>query len=199
MSLPELAALLAYSTAMSFTPGPNTTLSTALAANGGLRHAMPFVLAVPFGWVLLLLASSLGLGAVITAQPALRGGLLALGACAMLWMAWKLGRRGEVAIADRPRLQVTFWQGVALQFVNIKAWLNALVISATWVAVEGELAKRLLLVAPIMMAYGLASNLSYALVGSMLRGWLAQGRRLLHFNRLMAFVLAATALWMLQA
>ncbi len=100
---------------------------------------------------------------------------------------------------DGSRLSVTFWQGVALQFVNIKAWLNALVISATWVAVDGELAVRLLQVAPIMMAYGFASNFSYALVGSLLRAWLAQGRRLLHFNRLMALVLAATALWMLRA
>jgi hypothetical protein len=33
---PDFLALLALGTAMSFTPGPNTTLSTALAANLGL-------------------------------------------------------------------------------------------------------------------------------------------------------------------
>ena len=33
-------------------------------------------------------------------------------------------------------------------------------------------------------------------MGSALRGWLAQGRRLLWFNRVMALALAATALWM---
>jgi threonine/homoserine/homoserine lactone efflux protein len=47
-----------------------------------------------------------------------------------------------------------------------------------------------------MMAYGLFSNLSYALVGSALRGWLAQGQRLLVFNRVLAAVLVATAAWM---
>ena len=36
-------------------------------------------------------------------------------------------------------------------------------------------------------------------VGALLRRWLAQGRRLLWFNRTMAGVLAATALWMLRA
>ena len=199
MSLQEFAALLAFATAMAFTPGPNTTLSSALAANGGLRHAMRFVVAVPFGWVLLLLLCSFGLGVLVTAHPAVRTALLALGVCAMLWMAWRIARQGELTATDGSRLSVTFWQGVALQFVNIKAWLNALVISATWVAVDGELSVRLLQVAPIMMAYGFASNFSYALVGSLLRAWLAQGRRLLHFNRLMALVLAATALWMLRA
>ena len=49
MSTQEWGALLVLATATSFTPGPNTTLSTALAANRGLRHAMPFVLAVPDG------------------------------------------------------------------------------------------------------------------------------------------------------
>jgi threonine/homoserine/homoserine lactone efflux protein len=49
---------------------------------------------------------------------------------------------------------------------------------------------------PLMMAYGLASNLTYALVGSALRDWLAQGRRLLGFNRVLAGVLVATAAWM---
>ena len=50
----DYLALLALGTAMSFTPGPNTTLSTALAANLGLRRALRFCLAVPVGWALML-------------------------------------------------------------------------------------------------------------------------------------------------
>lgn len=199
MNAQELAALLAYSTAMAFTPGPNTTLSSALAANGGLRHAMRFVCAVPLGWGLLLLACAFGLGAAVTAAPALRGALVVTGSGAMLWMAWQLAQRRELGDAARSGLTITFWQGVALQFVNVKAWINALVISASWIAVDGELGVRLLQVLPLMAAYGFASNFCYAVVGALLRRWLAQGQRLLWFNRAMATVLAATALWMLQA
>lgn len=47
MSAAELAALLAFATAMSFTPGPNTALSTALAANLGLKRTLRFIAAVP--------------------------------------------------------------------------------------------------------------------------------------------------------
>ena len=50
MNWQELIALLMLSTAASFTSGPNTALSTALAANEGLGRAMTFVLAVPVGW-----------------------------------------------------------------------------------------------------------------------------------------------------
>jgi threonine/homoserine/homoserine lactone efflux protein len=51
-------------------------------------------------------------------------------------------------------------------------------------------------VLPLMMAYGLASNFTYALIGSALRHWLAQGRRLLAFNRVLAAVLVVTAAWL---
>ena len=95
-------------------------------------------------------------------------------------------------------LDVGFARGVALQFVNAKAWLNALTIAATWIAVEGQVATRLAWVLPIAAAYGFASNFTYALVGAALRRWLAQGERLLWFNRGMAAVLAATAVWMLK-
>jgi threonine/homoserine/homoserine lactone efflux protein len=43
MNWQEFTALLILGTAVSFSPGPNTTLSTALAANYGLRHALRFV------------------------------------------------------------------------------------------------------------------------------------------------------------
>lgn len=195
MSGAELAALLLFSTAMAFTPGPNTTLSAALAANGGLRRALTFVVAVPFGWGLLLLACAGGLGAVIQAVPALRGGIKALGLAYMLWLAWKLAGTSRLIQVDGG-LRVGFWQGVMLQFVNIKAWMNALLISAGWITVAEPVGPRLALVLPLMMAYGFASNFTYALIGSALRSWLAQGRRLVWFNRALAAVLVATAAWM---
>jgi threonine/homoserine/homoserine lactone efflux protein len=197
LSPAELWALVVFATAMAFTPGPNTTLSAALGANRGLSAAMPFVLAVPVGWALLLSASVLGLGAVIQAAPQARGALKLLGLVTLLWLAWKLARAGTLAQADAP-LRVGFWQGVGLQFVNIKAWMSALMISASWVTVSEAWAARLAVVLPLLMVYALASNLTYAVIGSSLRRWLAQGRRLVLFNRLLAAVLAATALWMLR-
>jgi threonine/homoserine/homoserine lactone efflux protein len=200
MPAAELAALLAYATAMAFTPGPNTTLSAAMAANHGLAHAMRFVVAVPFGWCLLLAACAAGLGTLVTTVPALALAVRIAGAGYMLRLAWLLAQRvapGVAGAAPPSRLDVGFARGVALQFVNGKAWLNALTIAATWIAVEGQVAARLAWVLPIAALYGFASNLTYAAVGASLRRWLAEGERLLRFNRTMAALLAATALWML--
>jgi threonine/homoserine/homoserine lactone efflux protein len=195
MSDAEWFALLSFATVMAFTPGPNTTLSAALAAQGGLRRAGPFVLAVPVGWGLLLLASVAGLGALLQALPALRQTVKWAGLLVLLWLAWQLAQRRSLAQADGG-LHVGFVQGVALQFVNIKAWMNALLISAGWVTVADNVLVRAAQVLPVMMLYGLLSNLAYALVGAALRQWLAQGQRLLVFNRVLALVLVATAGWM---
>jgi threonine/homoserine/homoserine lactone efflux protein len=196
MSWSELTALLLFASAMSFTPGPNTTLAAALGANLGVRGAMRFVLAVPVGWSVLLLASTAGVGAALQVLPGLRGALKAAGVASMLWLAWKLARSAGGPNAVAPRLDISFAQGVALQFVNLKAWLAALAISAGWITVAPPLAPRLALVLPLMMAFGLASNLLYAVAGAALRRWLAQGARLQWFNRGMAALLAATAAWM---
>ncbi|MBS0506371.1 MAG: LysE family transporter [Proteobacteria bacterium] len=196
MPLVEFTALLVLATAMSFTPGPNTTLSTALAANRGLPAAMRFVLAVPVGWSALLLLCAAGLGALVLALPALRWAIKALGIGYLLWLALRLARSGRLAEADAARLSVGFWQGTLLQFVNIKAWLLALTIVAGWIVGREDHLQRLALVLPVMMAFAFASNLTYAATGALLRHWLAQGLRLLWFNRAMAAVLVATALWM---
>jgi len=202
MTPTELTALLLFATAMSFSPGPNTTLSTALAANRGLRPALRFCFAVPAGWTLLMAASGLGLGALILGLPALRWAVKLLGVAYMLWLAWKLSRAAQLAQVEGARLEVGFWQGVSLQFVNIKAWLLALTLSAGWVVnAAGRPAsnpgERLALICAIMAVFAFSSNFAYALAGSLLRQWLAQGRRLLWFNRVLALVLVATAAWML--
>ena len=201
MTAEEFATLLTFATAMSFTPGPNTMLATALAANFGMRRAWRFIVAVPTGWTLMMVACGLGLGALIVALPWLRGAVQAVGVAYLVWLAWKLANTRALAPEAAARMQVGFWQGVALQFVNIKAWMLALALAAGWVAtsagqVSSNPGERLAIVCAVMALFALSSNAAYALAGSLLRRWLATNDRLLWFNRAMAVLLIATALWM---
>ena len=207
MNWQDFTAFLILATAMSFSPGPNTTLSTALAANHGLRRAMPFVCAVPVGWGALLALCALGLGSLVVAVPLLSWAVKLLGVGYLLWLACKLAF-GRVSTTPQvldgtPTTTgsvVTFWQGAALQFVNIKAWMLALSIVSGWIAGHADAPTRFAIVLPVMLVFAFVSNLVYALVGSLLRTWLAgphgTGARLVGFNRVMAAVLVATAGWM---
>ena len=195
MTAAEMSALLILATATSFTPGPNTTLSTALAANRGLRGALHFVLAVPVGWGLLFTLTAVGMGSLVMAVPALRWAIVLGGVGYLLWLARRLWNSGQLSQADQNRMDVSFVQGVLLQFLNIKAWMLALSIVGGWVAGKPDATSRYLQTLPLMLFFAFSSNFTYALVGSVLRHWLAQGQRLQAFNRLMALVLTATAGW----
>ena len=122
----------------------------------------------------------------------------------MTRLAVKLARASSLGEADASRLNVTFWQGVALQFLNIKAWMLGLTVTAGWLAGREDVLARFAITLPLMLAFGFFSNLLYAGIGSLLRDWLsgpvvagvATAQRLRWFNRGMAAVLVATAAWM---
>jgi threonine/homoserine/homoserine lactone efflux protein len=195
----EISALLLLSTAASFTPGPNTTLSTALAANRGMRSAWRFIVAVPVGWGILLAICMAGVGNLVLAVPALRWFIMLSGTLYLLWMALRLWGTRELNQVNTDRLNITFLQGVAVQFLNIKAWMLALSVVAGWVAGKPDSLMRCLVLLPVMMGFGLVSNLTYAWMGSLMRDWLSQGVRLLVFNRGMSCALVLTAFWMFKS
>jgi len=88
--------------------------------------------------------------------------------------------------AKRPSLR-DIWETVPLTGQNV---VEIILISAAAGIVIG-----------ILNVTGLSFNLTYALVGSLLREWLTgpfgSGRRLVVFNRVMALVLVLTAAWLL--
>ena len=196
MNTTEFTALLLLTTAASFSPGPNTALSTALGANLGLKRSLRFVFAVPVGWGALFSLCAAGVGSLVVALPALRIAIQVLGVGYLLWLAFKLAQSSQLAQADASRLNVTFLQGVMMQFLNIKAWMLALTVVAGWLAGRPDVLARFAITLPLMLVFGLVSNLVYALVGSLLREWLTQGERLRWFNRGMAAILVVTAAWM---
>jgi threonine/homoserine/homoserine lactone efflux protein len=207
MNWQDFTALLVLATAMSFSPGPNNTLSATLAANYGLRRAMPFVSSVPIGWGVLLGLCALGLGALLVAVPVLGQVIKWVGVAYLVWLAQKIARSARPNSVGSTRADgaaapanVGFWQGAAFQFVNIKAWMLALAIVSGWIAGRSDPGLRFAIVLPVMLFFAFTSNLVYALMGSLLRDWLAgpgqSGRRMVGFNRIMGGVLLATAVWM---
>ncbi len=202
MSSDELFALIALATVGTFTPGPNTALSATIAANHGLRRALPFVCAVPAGWGILLILNAAGLGVMVLGFPPLRWGLLATGVLYLLWLAYKLASTQSLSEAAQGPI-VGFQQGVMLQFINIKAWFLALSVVSGWVIGHDDTLARLLETLPIFMFFGLTSNLTYAWIGASLRDWLRgpddTAKRLQWFNRLMALALLGTVVWMIRS
>ena len=121
------AALVAFAFVTAFTPGPNNIMVTASGVNFGFARTVPHMVGVVIGFLLVLVAAAVGLGAILTAVPALQWMLKAAGALYMLWLAWKVANSGHVSNDDdAPAQPLTALQALAFQWVNPKGVITAM-------------------------------------------------------------------------
>ncbi len=194
MSLDTILALTIYAIVTSITPGPNNLMLLASGVNFGFARTIPHMLGISLGFGVLLGAVGLGLGAALTAFPALHLALKIAGGAYLLWLAWKIGSaRSMTKSRDAAGKPMTFLGAAAFQWVNVKAW----VMAVTAMAIYTNPARPFLSVAIIAVVFT-ALNLPcvslWAAFGQALRGFLADPARLKWFNIFMGIALAAT-LW----
>jgi len=198
MSQNALAALCLYAFVTSITPGPSNLMLLASGANFGLVRTLPQVLGITVGFTALLLAVGLGLGAALTAWPALHAGLKVAGAAWLLYLAWRIGTARSIGreseAAGRP---LTFSQSAAFQWINPKAWVVAATTIGVYASPEAPFVSVLVIAAAFALV-NLPSILAWAGCGTALRGFLAHPARLKWFNIAMGTLLAAT-LWPMLA
>ena len=194
MSLDVFLALLAYAFVTSITPGPNNFMLLSSGVNFGFVRTVPHMLGIAIGFLVLLLAVGFGLGAVLTAFPALHTALKVAGSAYLLYLAWKIATSrsmsGKSEAGARP---LRFIDAAAFQWVNPKAW----VMAVTAMAVYTDPARPFLSVVLIAVAFALVnlpSVSTWAGFGTALRGFLSDPVRLKWFNIAMGLLLAAT-LW----
>ncbi|TJV74481.1 MAG: LysE family translocator [Mesorhizobium sp.] len=194
MSVDAFLALLVYAFVTSITPGPNNLMLLASGVNFGIVRTVPHMLGISIGFLILLLAVGFGLGAVLTAFPALHTALKIAGAAYLLYLAWKIAMSRSISggkgAEGRP---MRFIDAAAFQWVNPKAWVMAI----TAMAVYSNADHPFVSVALISIAFtivNLPSVSVWAGFGTALRGFLSDPVRLKWFNIAMGVLLAAT-LW----
>ncbi|RWF55800.1 MAG: LysE family translocator [Mesorhizobium sp.] len=194
MTLDAFLALLVYAFVTSITPGPNNFMLLASGVNFGFAKTIPHMLGISIGFLVLLLAVGFGLGAVLTAFPALHTGLKIAGGVYLLYLAWKIAMSrslsGKGEANARP---MRFIDAAAFQWVNPKAWVMAITAMVVYAIPEHPF----LSVALISIAFtvvNLPSVSVWAGFGMALRRFLSNPVRLKWFNIAMGVLLAAT-LW----
>jgi len=194
MSLNAFLALLVYAFVTSITPGPNNLMLLASGVNFGIARTVPHMLGISIGFLVLLLAVGFGLGAVLTAFPALHSALKIAGAAYLLYLAWKIAMSRSVGdgkgAEGRP---MRFIDAAAFQWVNPKAWVMAITAMAVYTNSDHPFISVMLISAAFAIV-NLPSVSVWAGFGTALRGFLSDPVRLKWFNIAMGVLLAAT-LW----
>lgn len=175
-----------------FSPGPNVILLTLSGARFGFRSTLPHLLGVAAGVGVTAGLTGLGIGALLTAQPAVELTLKIIAAAWILWMAWKLwhARPGSASAKDRP---MTFLEAVLFQWVNPKVWAVALTAASAYPGAGGPWSEALRL-GSAFAGINLFVCLFWTSAGAALTALLTRPRVWLVFSRGMALLLAGFAL-----
>ena len=194
LPLDTALALVSFAFATSITPGPNNIMLTASGVNFGFARTIPHMLGIGAGFMALLVAVGLGIGAIFAAAPELQTILKVVGAAYILWLAWRVANAGPVGeAADQRSRPMTFWEAAAFQWVNPKAWVMAVTAMAVYTNPERPFLSVLIVVFAFTLV-NLPSVSCWAGFGMALRGFLADPVRLKWFNIAMGVLLAVT-LW----
>ncbi|WP_417407904.1 LysE family translocator [Hoeflea sp.] len=193
MALETFLTLIAFAFVAGGTPGPNTMMLFASGVNFGFRNTVPHMLGIAIGFLALLLAVGFGLGALLTAIPALYLVLKILGGGYLVYIAWRIATSNTLPEARAGAQPMTFIEAAAFQWVNPKAWV--MLVTAMGIYTDPDhYADTVML---IFLAFAIATIpcvSAWAGFGSVLRSWLADPVRLKWFNISMAVLLVA-CLW----
>ncbi|MTV37676.1 LysE family translocator [Duganella radicis] len=190
-----LLSMAAFALASSISPGPVNIVALSSGAQHGFRASMRHVTGATVGFTLLLWLTGVGLHQLLARAPALMQATQLAGVAFLLWMAWKLARDDGALDLDGSARRPSLLAGAAMQWLNPKAWVAA-VAGMSAFAANGEAA----LVWQFTALYFVVCYVSiacWAWAGTFLRRRLNDAAGMRRFNRAMALLLAASALYLL--
>jgi threonine/homoserine/homoserine lactone efflux protein len=192
-----LVSMAAFALASSITPGPVNVVALSAGAQHGLAASMRHVTGATVGFTILLLLIGLGLHELLTHFPNLIDVVKWAGVAFLLYMAYKLAVDNGLLGADKPSRGPSFAYGAAMQWLNPKAWLASLAGMGAYAAGgDGALVWQFSVVYFVVCYVSIAS---WAYAGTFLRRYMQDPARVRLFNRVMAALLAASALYLLIA
>ncbi len=190
-----LFSMAAFALASSISPGPVNVVALSSGAQHGLRASMRHVTGATVGFTLLLLLTGAGLHELLMRVPAMMRATQLAGAAFLLWMAWKLARDDGALELRGAGKGPSLLTGAAMQWLNPKAWVASVAGMGAFAA-SGE-AALVWQFAALYFAVCYVSIACWAYAGTLLRSRLHDPAGMQLFNRCMALLLAASALYLL--
>lgn len=186
--------LVFFAFATSITPGPNNIMIMSSGVNYGVQKSLPHMAGIQLGFLLMLLAIGFGAGLILQQQPLLHSVVKLLGAVYLLYLAWKIASAAPEQIETGNSKPLSFWQAIAFQWVNAKAWVMITGAIAAFTSVQGIYWQQLALIALVFLLVGLPCTGSWLLFGAALKKLLTAPKQRQWFNRVMGSVLALSVL-----
>ncbi|KAB5625354.1 LysE family translocator [Pseudomonas putida] len=186
-------SMAAFALAASISPGPVNIVALGSGARHGLRASLGHAAGASLGFCLLLVLIGLGLHEVLLRWPVIGRLLHWGGVLFLLYMAWKLSSDNGQLNASHQTRAPSFWHGAVMQWLNPKAWLASVAGIGAYTGGDQQLLWLFTwLYAPICFV----SVASWAWAGSVISQYLGNPRHMRLFNRGLAVLLVASAVYL---
>ena len=152
----------------SITPGPNNILSMSSASQYGIKQSTRVISGMFCGYIIIMLLCGLFTYNMVSLLPVLTKWLTWIGAAYIIWLAWGIIQSDTKHVSPSSGRN-SFWQGFALQFVNVKIILYGITSISTFVLPYTQSIKWILAVSLLLAIIALLSNLCWAVVGQLLQ------------------------------
>lgn len=190
-----ILSMAAFALAASITPGPVNIVALSSGAQYGFRASQRHVAGATLGFVLLLVLMGLGLHQALELWPSMTRVVQWAGVAFLLFMAWKLATDDGQLNASEAGRAPSMLYGAVMQWLNPKAWLACVAGMGAFVA-DGE-TRLVWQFAAVYLVICYLSVGCWAYAGTFLRGYLSNAAGMRWFNRLMALLLALSAIYLL--
>lgn len=187
-----VTAIATFAFIMTFTPGPNNIMLATSGANFGVRRSMPHVLGVTLGFPAMLLVVASGISFILEYES-LRILLRLFGLGYILYLAYIMATLNRLS-GENVSTPLSFWQAALFQWVNPKAWAQAIGASSAYLSVEYDRTMQILAMAVVFIPIGIASSFAWAVFGTQFAKLLNSQRKLHVFNLCMAAALLVTVM-----
>jgi threonine/homoserine/homoserine lactone efflux protein len=173
---------------ISATPGPNMLHVMTQSIHHGPRRSIATMAGLMSAILLCLIASALGLGALLKTSPRLFDGLRYAGVAYLLWLgikAWRapIGEAGEVGATRARSLRALYGTGLLTGLSNPKLIIFAAALFPQFIDTDRPFAVQLAILVVSFVAIEFGWQCVYALGGVKLARWLAPANRQRLFNR----------------
>jgi len=189
-----IAAISVYYFVMYATPGPNNSILTASGIKFGFIRSIPNIIGISSGHGVQLALVCFGLGSLFTQFPILLEVLKYIGACYLLYLAWKMFGSLNISMTEEKSSPLKYHEAILFQFVNPKAWVICITAVSLFYPENVNLIIGTLFLVIMSTIINLPSISIWAFGGSIIRRYLSNKKLKTIIEWILAILLLGTAI-----
>ena len=189
-----IATISVYYFVMYATPGPNNSILTASGIKFGFIRSIPNIIGISSGHGLQLALVCFGLGSLFSQFPILLEVLKYIGACYLLYLAWKMFGSLNISMTEEKSSPLKYHEAILFQFVNPKAWVICITAVSLFYPENVNLIIGTLILVIMSTIINLRSISIWAFGGSIIRRYLSNKKLKTIIEWILAILLLGTAI-----